>query len=101
MAILAIFTGRRITKQMYDRLAKEVDWEGDRPLGLTFHAGSTDESGSIRCAEIWESVDSMNDFVNNRLLPKMRELGISPPKVDVFSVHNINAYPGLDRYKMT
>ena len=99
MAILAIFTGRKITKQMYDRLAEEVNWEGDMPPGLAFHAGSTDESGSIRCAEIWESIESMNNFVDNRLFPKMRELGISPPEVDVLNVHNINAYQGLDRYK--
>lgn len=99
MAILAIFMGRKITKQMYDQLAKEVNWEGDMPPGLVFHAGSTDESGTIRCAEIWESVESMNKFVDTRLFPKMQELGISPPEVDVLKVHNINVYQGLDIYK--
>ncbi len=99
MTILAIFTGRKITKEMYDRLAEEVNWEGDMPHGLAFHAGSTDKSGNIRCAEIWESVESMDDFVNNRLFPKMQELGISPPDVDVMNVHNINTYQSLDRYK--
>jgi len=31
MAILAIFTGNNITKQMYESLRKEVDWEHKHP----------------------------------------------------------------------
>jgi hypothetical protein len=36
MPILAIFTGNNITKQMYETLRKEVDWEHNHPGGLYF-----------------------------------------------------------------
>jgi hypothetical protein len=39
MAILAIFTGNNVTKQMYEALRKEVDWEHNHP------------AGSVRCFE--------------------------------------------------
>jgi hypothetical protein len=53
MAILAIFTGNNITKQMYEALRKEVDWEHNHSAGVIFHAAGFDESGkNVRVADI-------------------------------------------------
>jgi hypothetical protein len=46
MAILAIFTGNNITKQMYESPRKEVDWEHKHPPGGIFHAAAFDDSGN-------------------------------------------------------
>jgi hypothetical protein len=40
MPILAIFTGNNITKQMYETLGKEVDWEHNHPAGVILHAAA-------------------------------------------------------------
>jgi hypothetical protein len=72
MAILAIFTGNNITKQMYESLRKNVDWEHKHPTGGIFHAAAFDDSdNNIRLADIWESEGNLNKFVNERLMPAM------------------------------
>jgi hypothetical protein len=46
MAILAIVTGDGFTKEMYEQLRREVDWEHKHPTGVIFHAASFDNSGN-------------------------------------------------------
>jgi hypothetical protein len=56
MAILAIFTENSITKQMYESLRKEVDWEHRYPTGIILHGAAFDDSGNSICvADIWKS----------------------------------------------
>ncbi|MGH8728606.1 MAG: hypothetical protein ACREV9_10700 [Burkholderiales bacterium] len=98
MAVLAIFTGTGITKQMYEALRPEVRWETNRPAGMLFHASAFDESGDIHVADVWESVETMNEFVSNRLIPAMKKLGVPPPSVSVFPAHNINVYPAAQKF---
>jgi hypothetical protein len=38
MAILAIFKTNKITKEMYETLRKEIDWERQHPDGEALHA---------------------------------------------------------------
>lgn len=53
MASLAIFTGNNVTKQMYEALRKEVDWEHNHPAGVILHAAGFDDSGNnVRVADI-------------------------------------------------
>ena len=99
MAILAIHTGK-ITKDMYERIGKEVNWETNPPPGVIFHTGSFDESGDICVTEIWESAEDWNNFANGRLKPTMEKNNVPVPKTQIFQVHTINALPGLDKYKV-
>jgi hypothetical protein len=46
MTILAIHTGDGLTKDMYENVRKEVNWEANPPPGLIFHAASFDKSGN-------------------------------------------------------
>lgn len=69
MAILASFTGVGFTKQLYEQLRKEVDWERKHPKGAVLHSAGFDNSGSIRVADVWESEQDFNNFVNSRLKP--------------------------------
>jgi hypothetical protein len=76
MAILAIFTGNNVTKQMYEALRKEVDWEHNHPAGVILHAAGFDDSGNnVRVADIWESEEHLNNFVSSRLMPVMQKGG--------------------------
>ena len=63
MAILGLFTGNSITKQMCEDARKEVDWEHKHPAGLIFHAAGFDDSGNnMHVADIWESKQDLNNF---------------------------------------
>ncbi len=99
MAILAIFTGN-INQSQYEALRTEVKWEQQQPQGGIFHAASFDEAGNIHVADVWESPEELNAFVEQRLAPAMQRLQIAPPEVSVFPVHNINAYAAIEQYKI-
>jgi hypothetical protein len=101
MPILAIFTGNNVTKQMYEALRKEVDWEHKHPAGVILHAAGFDESGNnVRVADIWESEEELNDFVSNRLMPVMQKGGVPAPKVEIFQINDVSAYSGIDKYRL-
>ncbi len=99
MAILAIHTGK-ITKDMYEKIGKDVNWETNPPPGIIFHTGSFDDSGDICVAEIWESEDQWNNFFDTRLKPAMQQNNIPIPKTQIFQIDTINALPGFDKYKV-
>lgn len=100
MAILAIFSGSNITKEMYEALRKEVKWESNKPPGGLFHAAAVDGSGGMKVTDIWNSKEELDAFVNNRLMPAMQKLKVPAPKVEVFNIHNINVYEGIQKYKV-
>ncbi len=98
MAVLAIFTNPKITKGHYEALRKEVGWETKLAAGGIFHAASFDDKGGIHVADVWESADALNAFVSSRLMPAMQKLGIPAPSVEVYPVHNANAYEAVTRF---
>jgi hypothetical protein len=98
MAVLAIFTGVGITKEMYESLRPEVKWESRLAPGGLIHACGFDDKGDLHVADVWDSPEAMNDFVNSRLMPAMKKLGIPPPAVSVFPLHNANVYPAATRF---
>ncbi len=101
MAVLVINTADGLTRDMYETLRKEVNWEGNPPPGIIFHAASFDNSGNNICvADIWESEDNWNNFLNTRLKPSMQKGNMPAPKTQIYQSHNINALPGLDKYKV-
>ena len=96
---MGIFTGN-ISQSQYEALRKEVNWEQHQPEGGVFHAASFDDSGHIHVADIWESADAMNSFVEKQLAPAMQKLQITPPDVEVYPTHYINAYKSIEKYKI-
>ena len=99
MAILAIFTST-ISKSQYETLRKEVKWEHDTPGGAVLHAASFDAADHLRVADVWESQEAMAAFVEKRLLPAMKMLGITPPDVTVQPLHNLNAYAAIEKHRV-
>lgn len=72
------------TPEHYEALRKRVKWDSNLAKGGVFHAASYDGK-ALRLTDVWESVEDMNNFVNNRLMPAVAELGIpGQPEVEVF-----------------
>jgi hypothetical protein len=100
MAILAIFTGDGFTKQMYEQLRKEVDWEHNHPIDIVLHTAGLDESGNIHVADIWESEQDLNNYINSKIKPAMERINAPMPNGEIIPIHNVNAYPVVDKYKV-
>jgi hypothetical protein len=100
MAIHLFVRGDGLTKDIYENARKEVNWEGNPPPGLILHTVSFDNSGNLRVADIWESEDQWNNFLNTRLMPFMQKAKVPPLRTEIFPIHNINALPELDSYKV-
>ena len=77
-----------------------MNWEGNHPPGMIFHAASFDESGNLHVVDIWESEEQMNNFFNTRLKPYLQKVNVSEPTGEIFPIHNVNALPGMDSYKV-
>ena len=92
MAIIAIFTGKGFTKDMYERLRQEVGWETEPIDGWLMHAVCFDEYGDIRMTNIWESTEKMEEGFVSRLMPVMQKIGIPPPRAEVYPAHNVNIF---------
>jgi len=100
MAVLVFVTGVGFTKEMYEKVRKEVDWEHKHPPGGVFHAASMDKSGTtIRIADVWESEQDFMKFADTRLRPVFEKHKMTPPKFEVFPAFNVNAYSTIDKYK--
>ena len=99
MAILAIFKGDGFTKDMYQKLRKELDLEHENPVGGIFHAAAFDDAGEIHIVDIWESQEDMDKFFKDRLVPAMQVLNIPMPSNEVYPLNDADAYAKIDQYK--
>ena len=90
MAIIAIFTGKGFTKDMYDKLRQEVGWETEPIDGWMAHAVRFDESGELHMINIWESIEKMREGFVSRLMPIMHRIGIPAPHAEVYPAYNVN-----------
>ena len=99
MAILVIFTGD-ISKEQYDTVRKEIDWDRNHPPGAVFHAVGFDDGGRAHVADVWESPEDLNAFVQSSLIPAFQKFGFSPPNVEVYPAHNVGAYAGVSKYRL-
>ena len=95
MAIMAIFTGKGFTKDMYERLRQEVGWETEPIDGWLMHTACFDESGDIRMVNIWESTEKMQEGFSSRLMHVMKKIGIPAPQVEIFPAHNLNVFTAI------
>jgi hypothetical protein len=100
MAILCIFTGKGFTKQMYDQIRKEIDWEHNHPTGEIFHSVGFDKSGDIHVTDIWESEQHFNNFFDNKLKPALDKINAPVPIGGVYPIYNINFFQGLEPYRV-
>jgi hypothetical protein len=80
---------------MYEKLRSSVNWEGDAPSGLVMHACGLDENGELRVADVWNSVEDMENFFKNRLMPEYSKTNTTAPTVNIYPLHNLNILEAL------
>ena len=80
-----------ITRENYEEARSRVNWEGDVPDGAQFHVAWFDDDG-FHVLDLWESADAFNAFVESRLMPGLKEIGIEgEPSVTFYEAHAIFA----------
>jgi hypothetical protein len=96
VAVMMQMTWNGIGSEEYEAARKHVNWEGDVPAGAMFHVVAVTDDG-VRVPDVWESAEAFDDFVRNRLMPGVKELGIpGEPQVEILPAHAIFA-PGYER----
>jgi hypothetical protein len=94
MSILIIMEWDGVTIEDYEAVRKQVDWEGTPPAGGIVHVAARSDEG-LRVVDVWESAEQFQRFVESRLMPGAKQLGIDgDPRVHVLPVHALFA-PGL------
>jgi hypothetical protein len=84
-----------VTLDQYDEARAKVRWEEDTPEGAVFHAAGLD-GDDLRVYDIWESPQHFQDFVESRLMPAVREIGIEgDPEVRFYELHRVYAPDGI------
>jgi hypothetical protein len=50
-------------------------------------------------ADIWESEEHLNNFINHRLLPVMKKNNMPMPEGEIFQINDVSAFPGIGKYR--
>lgn len=85
-----------VTPEQYDAAREQVGWEQHRPEGGLIHIASFTDEG-LRVTDVWETAEDFDRFVERRLMPVVREIGIEgEPDVTIWGMHAI-WNPGVER----
>ena len=87
IAVQLDFTGSTLAQ--YDQVIQKM---GLRPAGpggpgSLFH-WVTKSADGIRVTDVWESKEAFEKFSEEQIGPITQEVGISPPTIQFFEVHN-------------
>lgn len=89
MRVMMSMTWNGVTAEQYEKIRKTVNWERDVPKGAVFHVSSFGPK-AMHVTDVWESAEDFNSFVEKRLMPAIRQIGVtSQPSVNMFPVHKI------------
>jgi len=88
MAVVLRATTPGFTAAKYDELVQKLEAAGaGSPAGRVYHV-CFGEPDNLRVSDIWESPEAFEKF-GETLKPLMQDLGIGPPEIEFFEVHNI------------
>jgi hypothetical protein len=94
MAVLIQFEWPGLTKDEFEKARRLIDWEGNPAKGSIVQAQGWD-NGVFKAADIWESEEDWNNFLQNRIMPAVAGLNVpGEPTIRVFEAHLVFA-PGL------
>lgn len=84
MPILIQMFWEGVTPEHYEKLRSKVNWEGNTPKGAIFHVSAFDKRGGY-VVDLWDSEQEFNNFIEKRLIPEVKKLGITDmPQVDIY-----------------
>ena len=82
MAIVMTMHWPEVTKEQYEDVRRDVNWEGNVPQGAKFHVSWFSDDG-FRALDLWESQEDFETFVRDRLTPGVQRAGIGgQPRVE-------------------
>jgi len=91
--IVLLLKWEGFTKEMYEEVRKQVNFEGDVPKGLVVHTVTFDDKGA-RVTDVWESEEDFNNFGRERLMPVTGKLTEIEPDIEVYPLHAL-FIPGM------
>jgi len=91
MATVMLMHWPEVSVPEYERTRKEVNWEGNAPKGAKFHVAWFGSDG-FHVLDLWDSQAEFERFVDQRLMPAVKRIGIKgQPKVSFEEAHAIFA----------
>jgi hypothetical protein len=85
-----------VSIDQYEQTRDKVRWEEELPDGAMFHVAARD-GDDLRVFDLWESPEQFQAFVESRLMPAVREVGIEgDPEVQLCEVHRMFAPNGIE-----
>jgi hypothetical protein len=91
MATVILMHWREATPEQYDRAREMVGWDRETPAGAKLHVSGFDDDG-LHVTDVWDSEQSFNTFMQQRLAPAIQEIGIQgQPDVKFFPMHGVFA----------
>jgi hypothetical protein len=91
MATVMLLHWPEATVELYERVRRGADWEGNRPQGAQLHVAGWAEDG-LHILDIWDTPGDFQAFFEARVLPIVQAEGVtSQPDVKMFDLHGIYA----------
>ena len=91
MAVAMFMHWPGITSDQYDSVMARLDLDANRPVGGILHLAAVTDEGLEVC-EVWQTEQAVKGFLEQRMLPVVRELGIAAePEVKLVPLHNLYA----------
>lgn len=96
MPILMKMYWEGIKPEQYEKLHSASNFDTNKPKGAIFHTCAFDKRG-MHVVDLWETADDFNNFVELRLKPEVKKLGIKEqPQVEFTTIYRVFA-PGYSR----
>lgn len=91
MATVMLMHWPEVTKEKYEEVRRDVNWEGEPPAGAKFHTAWIAADG-FHVLDLWDSPADFENFVQRRLMPSVQKVGVDgQPKVEIFESLSIFA----------
>jgi len=91
MATIMLMHWPGVSKEQYEQVRRDVNWEGEVPEGAKFHVAWFGQDG-LHVLDLWESAEQFQAFSQNRLAAGVQRAGISgQPNVEFAESHAIFA----------
>ena len=88
MVVMIQMTWNGIGAEECEAAPKHVTWEGDVPSRAMFHVVAVTDDG-VRVTDVWDSAEAFDAFVQDRLMPGVKELGIpGEPQAEILPAQN-------------
>lgn len=86
--IAILFEASGMNQEQYDELIKKLEAKGaGNPAGRVYHVAGPSDNG-FRVVDVWNSQEEFNTFMQNDLGPIFGEMGLQPPTMSTWQVHN-------------